>query len=41
MVKKIPLLKKSKHKKHDAIVNDFESQKNKQLEKLVTKRLDE
>ena len=29
MVKKIPLLKKGKHKKHDAIVNDFEAQKNK------------
>ena len=40
MVKKIPLLKKSKHKKHDAIVNDFESQKNKQLEKLATKTLE-
>ena len=39
MVKKIPLLKKSKHKKHDVIVNDFESQKNKQLEKLATKSL--
>jgi hypothetical protein len=35
------LLKKSKHKKHDAIVNDFESQKNKQLEKLATKSLAE
>jgi hypothetical protein len=41
MVKKIPLLKKSKHKKHDAIVNDFESQKSKQLEKLATKSLAE
>ena len=41
MVKKIPLLKKSKHKKHDTIVNDFESQKNKQLEKLATKSLAE
>ena len=41
MVKKIPLLKKSKHKKHDAIVNDFEIQKNKNLEKLATKILAE
>ena len=41
MVKKIPLLKKGKHKKHDAIVNDFELQKNKHLEKLATKSLAE
>jgi hypothetical protein len=41
MVKKIPLLKKSKHKKHDVIVNDFEIQKNKHLEKLATKILAE
>jgi len=41
MVKKITSLKKGKHKKHDAIVNDFESQKNKQLEKLATKSLAE
>ena len=40
MVKKIPLLKKSKHKKHDAIVNDFDSQKQKHLEKLATKMLE-
>ena len=39
MVKQIPLLKKGKHKKHDAIVNDFELQKNKHLEKLATKSL--
>ena len=41
MVKKIPLLKKGKHKKHDDIVNDFEAQKNKHLEKLATKSLAE
>jgi hypothetical protein len=41
MVKKIPLLKKGKHKTHDAIVNDFEAQKNKHLEKLATKSLAE
>ncbi len=39
MVKKIPLLKKGKHKKHDAIVNDFDNQKIKHLEKLATKML--
>lgn len=41
MRKKIPLLKKGKNKKHDAIVNDFDSQKQKHLEKLATKMLDE
>lgn len=41
MVKKIPLLKKGKHKKHDAVVNDFEIQKSKHLEKLATKTLAE
>ena len=41
MVKKIPLLKKGKHKKYDAVVNDFEIQKNKHLEKLATKILAE
>ena len=39
--KQVPLLKKSKHKKHDAIINDFEIQKNKHLEKLATKILAE
>jgi hypothetical protein len=39
--KRVPLLKKNKHKKHDAIVNDFEAQKNKHLEKLATKSLAE
>jgi hypothetical protein len=39
MVKKIPLVKKGKHKKHDAIVNDFESQKNKKLEQLATQTI--
>jgi hypothetical protein len=38
--KRVPLLKKGKHKKHDAIVNDFETQKNKHLEKLATKSLE-
>jgi hypothetical protein len=41
MRKKIPLLKKGKNKKHDAIVNDFDSQKQKHLEKLATKMLEE
>ena len=39
--KRVPLLKKGKHKKHDAIVNDFDNQKQKHLEKLATKMLDE
>ena len=38
--RKIPLLKKGKHKKHDAIVNDFDTQKQKHLEKLSTQMLD-
>lgn len=38
--KKIPLLKKGKHKKHDSIVNDFDIQKQKHLEKLATKLVD-
>ena len=29
-----------KHKKHDKIVNDYDKQKRKQLEKLATKLLD-
>lgn len=37
--KRVPLLKKGKHKKHDIIVNDFEQQKRKHLEKLATKTL--
>ena len=42
MVKKrVPLLKKGKHKKHDAIVNDFGAQKEKHLEKLATKQIQE
>ena len=39
--KRVPLLKKAKNKKHDKIVNDFEAQKNKHLEKLATKTLEE
>jgi hypothetical protein len=39
--KRVPLLKKGKHKKHDAIVNDFEAQKEKHLEKLASKQIDE
>jgi hypothetical protein len=37
--KRVPLLKKGKHKKHDALVNDFDNQKQKHLEKLATKML--
>ena len=39
--KRVPLLKKGKNKKHDKIVNDFDNQKQKHLEKLATKMLDE
>jgi hypothetical protein len=39
--KRVPLLRKGKHKKHDALVNDFDNQKQKHLEKLATKMLDE
>ena len=39
-VKKVPLLKKGKHKNHDKIVNDYDTQKQKHLEKLATKMLD-
>jgi hypothetical protein len=38
--KKIPLLKKGKHKKHDKIVNDYDNQKQKHLEKLASKMLE-
>jgi len=38
--KRIPLLKKKKHRKHNKLVNDYENQKNKHLEKLATKTLD-
>ena len=38
--KRIPLLKKGKNKKHDSIVNDFDIQKQKHLEKLATKLVD-
>ena len=41
MKKRVPLLKKGKNKKHDAIVNDFDAQKEKHLEKLATKTLEE
>ena len=40
MKKKVPLLKKGKNKKHDDVVNDFDSQKQKHLEKLATKMLE-
>jgi len=40
MKKKIPLLKKKKSK-HEKLVSDYDTQKNKHLEKLATKTLDE
>jgi len=39
--KRVPLLRKGKNKKHDKIVNDFDTQKQKHLEKLATKMLEE
>lgn len=38
--KRIPLLKKSKKSKHDKLVNDYDAQKEKHLEKLATKMLE-
>jgi hypothetical protein len=38
--KYIPPHKRGKHKKHDIIVNDFQNQKSKHLEKLANKMLD-
>ena len=37
--KKIPLLKRAKHSQHDKLVDDYETQKAKHLEKLGTKSL--
>jgi hypothetical protein len=37
--KKVPLLKKEKHPNHDKLVNDYDNQKSKHLEKLATKML--
>jgi len=39
--KRIPLLRKKKKSKHEKLVNDYENQKNKHLEKLATKSLEE
>jgi len=39
--KRVPLLKKKKNSKHNKLVNDYENQKNKHLEKLATKTLEE
>lgn len=38
--KRVPLLRKKKKSKHEKLVNDYENQKNKHLEKLATKELD-
>jgi hypothetical protein len=38
--KRIPLLKKGKNKKHDKLINDYDAQKSKHLEKLTTKMLE-
>jgi hypothetical protein len=39
--KRVPLLRKSKNKKHNAVVNDFDNQKQKHLEKLASKMLED
>jgi len=39
--KRVPLLKKKKKSKHDKLVNDYDSQKNKHVEKLANKMLEE
>ena len=38
--RRVPLLKKKKKSKHDKLMNDYENQKNKHLEKLATKTLE-
>jgi len=38
--KRVPLLRKKKKSKHEKLVNDYENQKNKHLEKLATKELE-
>ena len=38
---RVPLLRKKRKSKHDTLVNDYENQKNKHLEKLATKSLEE
>jgi len=39
--KRVPLLRKKKKSKHEKLVNDYDAQKNKHLEKLATKTLEE
>ena len=39
--KRVKLLKTKKKSKHEKLVNDYEAQKNKHLEKLATKTLEE
>lgn len=39
--RRVPLLRKKRKSKHDTLVNDYENQKNKHLEKLATKSLEE
>ena len=39
--KRIPLLRKKRKSKHEKLVNDYEKQKNKHLEKLASKSLEE
>lgn len=39
--RRVPLLRKKRKSKHDKLVNDYDNQKNKHLEKLATKTLEE
>jgi len=39
--KRVPLLRKKKKSKHEKLVNDYDNQKNKHLERLATKSLEE
>lgn len=39
--KRVPLLRKKRKSKHEKLVNDYDNQKNKHLEKLATKTLEE
>jgi hypothetical protein len=39
--RRVPLLRKKRKSKHDTLVNDYENQKNKHLERLASKSLEE
>ena len=39
--RRVPLLRKKRKSKHDTLVNDYENQKNKHLERLASKSLED